>query len=114
MALLGVMRDLYEVEELKMNIKFEVSLKKCQHSHIQQGQEPFDFTAKMGGSTPSSLASFAIPGGSFGGKMDKTSWQVGDSPVIPNASYLAKLISTKNLTSGVYSDDKANEDSCLL
>lgn len=104
MALLGVMRDLYEVEELKMNIKFEVQVL-CKNVSIRIEDVPRahvlgnlrmpnkdknpDFTVKMGGSTPTSLASLAIPGGSFGGKMDedfKAGGPMTDSPVIPNLS----------------------------
>lgn len=105
MAVLGVMRDLYEVDDLKMNIKFEVQVL-CKNVNIRiedipranalgQLRMPYkdknpDFTVKTT-STSGSLG--GLPGsGSFsslGGAKSDDELKVGergfaDQPVIPN------------------------------
>ena len=100
MALLGVMRDLYEVEELKMNIKFEVQVL-CKNVNIRIEDVPRanllgqlrmpnkdknpDFTVKTSAPTLSSGVSYPSLGV---GKSDEELKAGGssDQPVIPNLS----------------------------
>jgi len=102
MALLGVMRDLYEVEELKMNIKFEVQVL-CKNVSIRIEDVPRgnalgqlrvpnkdknpDFTVKSITGTPS-LPGSGI-GGAFPTSKPEDDLKATDQPVIPNlASYV--------------------------